>query len=176
MGPAVFGYSVPVMGSNLRHGGRRRSALAASFCGALIASMTITASSGSALADDVPAEPEVLEQLARVYGKLGWRGDQVRALASLAQRFPDDVGALHAYLEALDEDGPAAEADKVAARIESGMVHINDQTVSDEAQIPFGGVGDSGTGSRFGGTTANIDAFTETQWVTMRSEPPTYPF
>jgi tetratricopeptide (TPR) repeat protein len=70
------------------------------------------------LADDVPAEPEVLEQLARVYGKLGWRGDQVRALASLAQRFPDDVGALHAYLEALDEDGPAAEADKVAARIE----------------------------------------------------------
>ena len=33
------------------------------------------------------------------------------------QRFPDDVGALHAYLEALDDDGPAAEADRVAARI-----------------------------------------------------------
>jgi cellulose synthase operon protein C len=70
------------------------------------------------LADDVASEPEVLEQLARVYGKLGWRGDQVRALASLAQRFPDDVGALHGYLEALDEDGPAWEADRVAARIE----------------------------------------------------------
>jgi cellulose synthase operon protein C len=69
-------------------------------------------------ADDVPSEPEVLEQLARVYGKLGWRGDQVRALASLAQRFPDDVGALRAYLEALDEDGPATEADRIAARIE----------------------------------------------------------
>lgn len=50
------------MGSNLRHGGRRRSALAASFCGALIASMTITASSGIALADDVPIGGPALGQ------------------------------------------------------------------------------------------------------------------
>jgi benzaldehyde dehydrogenase (NAD) len=64
----------------------------------------------------------------------------------------------------------------LASRIPSGIVHINDQTVSDEAQIPFGGVGASGTGSRFGGADANIDAFTETQWVTMRSEIPAYPF
>jgi benzaldehyde dehydrogenase (NAD) len=55
-------------------------------------------------------------------------------------------------------------------------VHINDQTVSDEAQIPFGGVGASGNGSRFGGAEANIDAFTETQWVTMNDEIPAYPF
>jgi benzaldehyde dehydrogenase (NAD) len=64
----------------------------------------------------------------------------------------------------------------LAARIPTGIVHINDQTVNDEANTPFGGVGASGTGSRFGGAAANIDAFTETQWVTMRSEPPTYPF
>ncbi|HTY72323.1 MAG TPA: benzaldehyde dehydrogenase [Actinomycetes bacterium] len=64
----------------------------------------------------------------------------------------------------------------VAERIPSGIVHINDQTVSDEANIPFGGVGASGTGSRFGGAAANIDAFTETQWVTIRREPPAYPF
>ncbi|HEY1696455.1 MAG TPA: hypothetical protein VGG39_30040 [Polyangiaceae bacterium] len=69
------------------------------------------------LADEVPAEPEVLEQLARVYTKLGWRGDQTRTLADLAKRFPDDVGALNAYLEALDDEGPASEADRVAARI-----------------------------------------------------------
>jgi serine-type D-Ala-D-Ala carboxypeptidase (penicillin-binding protein 5/6) len=50
------------MGSNLRHGGRRRSALAASFCGALIASMTIAASSGIALADDVPIGGPALGQ------------------------------------------------------------------------------------------------------------------
>jgi benzaldehyde dehydrogenase (NAD) len=65
---------------------------------------------------------------------------------------------------------------ELASRIPSGIVHINDQTVSDEAQIPFGGVGASGTGSRFGGAEANIDAFTESQWVTMRSEIPAYPF
>jgi benzaldehyde dehydrogenase (NAD) len=65
---------------------------------------------------------------------------------------------------------------ELAGRVPSGIVHINDQTISDEAVIPFGGVGDSGTGSRFGGAAANIDAFTETQWVTMRGSPPAYPF
>jgi hypothetical protein len=69
------------------------------------------------LADDVRSEPEVLEQLAQLYGKLGWRGERTRALTDLSQRFPDDVGALHEYLAALEEDGPAAEADRVAARI-----------------------------------------------------------
>jgi benzaldehyde dehydrogenase (NAD) len=55
-------------------------------------------------------------------------------------------------------------------------VHINDQTVNDEANAPFGGVLASGTGSRFGGAAANVEAFTETQWITLRGEPPTYPF
>ena len=64
----------------------------------------------------------------------------------------------------------------LAARIPSGIVHINDQTVNDEANSPFGGVAASGTGSRFGGPAANVEAFTETQWVTVRGEPPTYPF
>jgi len=64
----------------------------------------------------------------------------------------------------------------VADRIPTGIVHINDQTVSDEANIPFGGVGSSGTGSRFGGPAANVEAFTDTQWVTVRAEPPHYPF
>ncbi len=64
----------------------------------------------------------------------------------------------------------------LAERIPSGIVHINDQTVNDEANIPFGGVGASGTGSRFGGASANVDAFTETQWVTIRREPAVYPF
>ena len=64
----------------------------------------------------------------------------------------------------------------LADRIPTGIVHINDQTVNDEANAPFGGVGSSGTGSRFGGAPANIDAFTETRWITARSEPPTYPF
>ena len=64
----------------------------------------------------------------------------------------------------------------LADRIPTGIVHINDQTVNDEANSPFGGMGASGTGSRFGGAAANIDAFTETRWVTMRGQPPEYPF
>ncbi|AQZ61337.1 Putative benzaldehyde dehydrogenase oxidoreductase protein [[Actinomadura] parvosata subsp. kistnae] len=64
----------------------------------------------------------------------------------------------------------------VAERIPTGIVHINDQTVNDEANAPFGGVRASGTGSRFGGAAANVEAFTETRWITLRGEPPRYPF
>jgi benzaldehyde dehydrogenase (NAD) len=65
---------------------------------------------------------------------------------------------------------------EIAEQIPSGLVHINDQTVQDEAVAPFGGVGASGTGSRHGGPQANIEAFTETQWVTLRGDLPAYPF
>ncbi|MEV4624693.1 benzaldehyde dehydrogenase [Micromonospora sp. NPDC049523] len=64
----------------------------------------------------------------------------------------------------------------LAERIPSGIVHINDQTVGDEAVAPFGGVGSSGTGARFGGAAANVDAFTETQWVTLQGAITRYPF
>jgi benzaldehyde dehydrogenase (NAD) len=65
---------------------------------------------------------------------------------------------------------------ELADRIPTGIVHINDQTVNDEAVAPFGGVGASGTGARFGGPAANIEAFTEAQWVTVRGAVPQYPF
>jgi benzaldehyde dehydrogenase (NAD) len=64
----------------------------------------------------------------------------------------------------------------LAEQIHSGIVHINDQTVDDEAVAPFGGVAASGTGSRFGGPDANVEAFTETQWVTAQGEIAPYPF
>jgi len=64
----------------------------------------------------------------------------------------------------------------IADRIPSGVVHINDQTVADEVVNPFGGVKATGGGSRVGGPHTNLDAFTELQWVTMRSELPQYPF
>jgi benzaldehyde dehydrogenase (NAD) len=63
----------------------------------------------------------------------------------------------------------------VANRIRAGMVHVNDQTINDEAIIPFGGMGASGNGSRFGGD-ANFDMFTEWQWLTVRDEPPSFPY
>lgn len=65
---------------------------------------------------------------------------------------------------------------EIADMIPSGIVHINDQTVDDESVAPFGGVGASGTGSRFGGAAANLDAFSETQWITVQGEIERYPF
>jgi benzaldehyde dehydrogenase (NAD) len=65
---------------------------------------------------------------------------------------------------------------EIAERLPVGMVHINDQTVNDEAQVAFGGVGDSGNGARHGGHQTNLEAFTEAQWVTVRRSPPEYPF
>jgi acyl-CoA reductase-like NAD-dependent aldehyde dehydrogenase len=68
------------------------------------------------------------------------------------------------------------DADKglaLAQRIEAGIVHINDQPVGDEPQMPFGGVKDSGWG-RFGGTAA-IEEFTELRWITV-GKPHPFPF
>ena len=67
-----------------------------------------------------------------------------------------------------------ARAWQVAGRIQSGICHINGPTVHDEAQMPFGGVKDSGWG-RFGGQ-AGIEAFTELRWITMQTSPRHYPF
>ncbi|MFE4664646.1 benzaldehyde dehydrogenase [Streptomyces sp. NPDC056716] len=72
--------------------------------------------------------------------------------------------------------GDIAQAMRIADAVPSGIVHINEQTVADEAVIPFGGVGASGNGSRVGGATANADAFTETQWLTIRGDIAPYPF
>ena len=62
----------------------------------------------------------------------------------------------------------------LADRIEAGIVHVNDQTVGDEPQMPFGGVKDSGWG-RFGGTAA-LDEFTELKWITVQSGTHPFPF
>jgi len=64
---------------------------------------------------------------------------------------------------------------ELARRIPTGIVHINDQTVDDAPNTPFGGVRASGTGARFGGT-ANLEAFTDTRWITIRADIAPYPF
>ncbi|MBV9092334.1 MAG: benzaldehyde dehydrogenase, partial [Streptosporangiaceae bacterium] len=71
--------------------------------------------------------------------------------------------------------GDAMRGLELARRIPTGIVHVNDQTVDDAPNAPFGGLFDSGTGTRFGGS-ANIEAFTETRWITMRRDIPPYPF
>jgi len=67
-----------------------------------------------------------------------------------------------------------ARAMQVAKRIESGICHVNGPTVHDEAQMPFGGVKESGIG-RFGGK-AGIHEFTELRWITVQTTPRHYPF
>ena len=62
----------------------------------------------------------------------------------------------------------------VAARLETGICHINGPTVSDEAQMPFGGVKGSGYG-RFGGKAA-IHEFTDLRWITIEDAQQHYPF
>ena len=68
------------------------------------------------------------------------------------------------------------DADKgleLAQRIQAGIVHVNDQPVGDEPQMPFGGVKDSGWG-RFGSTAA-VAEFTDLHWVTV-GRPHPFPF
>ena len=62
----------------------------------------------------------------------------------------------------------------LADRLQAGIVHVNDQPVGDEPQMPFGGVKDSGFG-RFGGQ-AVVDEFTELRWVTVQSGTQPFPF
>ena len=62
---------------------------------------------------------------------------------------------------------------EVARRLETGMCHVNDTTVHDEPQMPFGGVKDSGWG-RFGGNAA-LEEFTELRWITVQDSPREYP-
>lgn len=63
---------------------------------------------------------------------------------------------------------------ELAHLIDAGIVHVNDQPVGDEPQMPFGGVKDSGFG-RFGGT-AVVDEFTEMRWITVQRGSHPFPF
>jgi benzaldehyde dehydrogenase (NAD) len=63
----------------------------------------------------------------------------------------------------------------IADALDTGCVHIGDQTIYDDQVAPFGGTGISGNGGRFGGD-ANLDEFTQWRWITERDEPASYPF
>ncbi|MCC5895827.1 MAG: aldehyde dehydrogenase family protein [Alkalibacterium sp.] len=61
-----------------------------------------------------------------------------------------------------------------AEKMETGMVHINDQSVNDEPYIAFGGEKASGIG-RFG-REHSLDEFTTWKWISVQEEPREYPF
>lgn len=70
--------------------------------------------------------------------------------------------------------GNVGRALKLGERLRTGLLHINDQTVNDEVINPFGGVGASSNGTSIGGP-ANIEEFTQWQWLTIKGEAPAYP-
>ncbi len=63
----------------------------------------------------------------------------------------------------------------IADQLRTGIVHVNDQTLNNDAFAPFGGVGASGNGSRFG-SQSSWDEFTQWQWLTLRDQPHGFPF
>jgi benzaldehyde dehydrogenase (NAD) len=63
----------------------------------------------------------------------------------------------------------------VADQLRTGIVHVNDQTLNNDAFAPFGGTGASGNGSRFG-SQSSLDEFTQWQWVTSRPHAHGFPF
>ncbi|MEV7649373.1 benzaldehyde dehydrogenase [Arthrobacter sp. NPDC089319] len=87
-----------------------------------------------------------------------------------------DLANANEYGLSLSILGDVGLAMQVADKVDSGKVHINEQTVSDEANSPFGGTKNSGNGSRIGGHQANMESFTETQWLTVRPDIAQYPF
>lgn len=64
---------------------------------------------------------------------------------------------------------------RITDRLNAGMVHVNDQTVNDDGNNPFGGPGVAGAGAAVGGP-ADLDEYTAWQWVTIKDTPPRYPF
>lgn len=63
---------------------------------------------------------------------------------------------------------------RFARGIKAGMTHINDITVNDESNVPFGGEKNSGIG-RFNGEWV-LEEFTTLHWISVQHEPRDYPF
>lgn len=64
--------------------------------------------------------------------------------------------------------------EKLALIVDSGMTHINDQTVNDAPYIPFGGNKASGLG-RFGNQWV-VEEFTVPKWVSIQTKDRSFPF
>ena len=105
---------------------------------------TRTSTTGPTVLDDVPLTSTAYPQ--EIFGPVApvVRVDSVDEAIALAR--DSDYGL---SLGILTRD--VMRGLEIAEQIPSGLVHINDQTINDEATIPFGGVGSSGTGARLGG-------------------------
>ena len=123
-------------------------------------------------------QPTVLEGVKR--GMPAWDEEMFGPVAAITPFETDDDAVAMACdtsyglsLGVISRNLPRAMA--LARRIPTGLLHINDQPVHDEAHIPFGGVGASGNGGRHGGP-ANWEEFSQWQWLTVKEQATPYPF
>jgi aldehyde dehydrogenase (NAD+) len=70
--------------------------------------------------------------------------------------------------------GDLTRGEELALQINAGMTHVNDQTVNDAPNIPFGGNKASGLG-RFGNPWI-VEEFTVTKWISVQTTNRKYPF
>jgi aldehyde dehydrogenase (NAD+) len=63
---------------------------------------------------------------------------------------------------------------RFALDIQAGMTHVNDASVDDRPNAPFGGEKNSGIG-RYGGEWI-LEELTTSHWVTVQHTPREYPF
>ncbi len=62
---------------------------------------------------------------------------------------------------------------RIAEKLETGVVHVNDSSLGDETHAPLGGMKDSGWGKN--GMEA-VEEFTEIRWVTLQMKNRHFPF
>jgi aldehyde dehydrogenase (NAD+) len=63
---------------------------------------------------------------------------------------------------------------RFAQRIQAGMTHVNDSSVNDLPNCPFGGEKNSGLG-RYNGQWS-LEEFTTVHWISVQHVPVQYPF
>ncbi|MFP8952744.1 aldehyde dehydrogenase family protein [Natrialbaceae archaeon A-arb3/5] len=63
---------------------------------------------------------------------------------------------------------------RIAERMDTGNVHVNDQPINDEAHVTFSGTKASGVGTYNG--TDIMDEVTEKKWISVQHEKREYPF
>ncbi|WP_262177467.1 aldehyde dehydrogenase family protein [Haloarcula laminariae] len=70
--------------------------------------------------------------------------------------------------------GDVGAGKRIAQRLETGMVHVNDQPINDEAHVPFSGTGASGVGGY--NTDDFLDEVTENKWISLQHDDREFPF
>lgn len=116
---------------------------------------------------DVPDDAEIAQE--ETFGPVVLVEEVDSAEEAVARANETDLGLAASVIT-----GDTYRGTTLAARLEAGIVHVNDQPVNDEPHMPFGGVKDSGWG-RFGLGFA-AEEFSELQWVTARDQDRVFPF